>query len=67
MRYDLKVIQELAWAVLVTFLTFVLTAFVTDVDVADWRQWAVSVGIGGARAAAGALIAALAKGRVEPS
>ena len=62
MRYEFRAIPEIAWAVGVTALTFALTAFVATDAATDWQTWLPAVGIGSARAAAGALLAMLTKG-----
>ena len=56
--YDFKAWQELAWAAGVAALTFGLTVLVTfdPETITDWRAWAISLGAGAIRAAAGALI-----------
>jgi|TARA_R100000049_G_C1938384_1_gene82299 hypothetical protein len=61
--YNFKVAQELAWAVGVAASVYVLSAFVAADSVSNWREWAVVVGSGAARAAAGVVLAFLTKAR----
>lgn len=60
-RYDFKFWQELAWSVGISFAIFILTAFLGSEDTTDWTVWAKTVALGGARSAAGIIIAAFSK------
>ena len=59
MTYDFKLWEEAAWAALVAAaiqLLMVLVGF-DPAAVTDWRSWAIALGAGLVRAAAGAAIA----------
>jgi hypothetical protein len=55
--------EEIAWIALVAVVVFVLEILVEfDPDaISDWRLWAISLGAGCVRAAAGAILGALTK------
>ena len=63
MGYNFKPTAEFWWFVLVTFATAILTQLVSfdPGQITDWRVWAVSLGAGGVRAVAGAVVAYLTK------
>jgi hypothetical protein len=58
MTYRFKALPELYWSVLTAAATVLLIELVSlDPDgVADWRKWAVALGAGIVRAAAGAAL-----------
>ena len=62
MTYEFKRWDELAWAALVAAAVAVLQVLAAfdPAKVSDWRLWAVSLGAGALRAAAGALLTRLA-------
>lgn len=59
MEYDFKLVKELFWAAAVGAAVFALTVLAEfDPDViTSWQVWAISVGSGCVRAAAGAVLA----------
>ena len=61
--YDFKLLPELAWAAGIAFAVYALTAFVQSQDVVSWQDLGVAIVTGGARAAAGAALAAIARRR----
>lgn len=61
MNYNFKFWEEAAWAAAITALVFGLTAIVDSAGVTDWKAWAIAVGGGAGRAAAGAILARLTR------
>lgn len=55
--YNFKLLAEAGWAALITAVIFALSAVVDSASVTDWRAWAIAVGGGAVRAAAGAVLA----------
>lgn len=67
MTYKFKAWDELLWFAGVAVGTTVLTALVEfqPDEITDYRTWIISLGAASIRAAAGAVLAALAKSRGE--
>lgn len=67
MKYNFRLAQEVVWAMLVAFVVYAGTAFITDMGVTDWRAWGIATLAGAARAAVAVLVAALTKSAITPS
>lgn len=65
MRYNFKILEELAWAGVVAVGITVLTVLVTfdPEKIADWETWFVGLGGGAVRAFAAAALAQLRPGQ----
>jgi len=59
MEYEFKLVKELFWAAAVGAAVFALTMLVKfdPAVIDDWQAWAISIGSGCVRAAAGAVLA----------
>ena len=64
-EYSFKLLAELGWVAAVSAAFFALTVLVDfDPDaITDLRSWAIGIGAGCVRAAAGAVLAAISKPR----
>jgi hypothetical protein len=63
MTYNFKIVEEAAWAVLVSVAVFALTEIAGHQDFGDWKAWLPVLGSGCVRAAAGAALAVFTRGR----
>lgn len=63
MKYEFKRIEEMAWVIAVAAGTVLVEVLVTfdAAKVDDWKVWAIGVGSGMVRAAAGAALAFLSR------
>ncbi len=63
MKYDFKLVQEVAWGAVVAALVFLGTAFLQSGSVTDWKAWTIAALAGAARAAVAVVVAALTRPR----
>jgi len=59
--YEIKLLQELGWSVLIAVVVFLLTALTGIEEVTDFRVWLVSLVTGAIRVAAAAALNELRK------
>ena len=67
MNYDVKLLQEASFAILIAFLVYALTEFTKTTPETDWLVWLQMVVLGGARASAAVAIAWLTRGKLTIS
>jgi phage terminase large subunit-like protein len=61
MRYEFKVVEEIALGAFVAAVVFFLSDVAIRSDFTDWQTWLPVLGAGCARAAAGAALAGIVK------